>query len=45
MPMIEIKAISKWYGSFQVLSDCSTHVDKGDVVATLSAGHERAVAY
>ena len=32
MPMIEIKNISKWYGHFQVLTDCSTHVDKGDVV-------------
>ncbi|OIQ94103.1 glutamine transport ATP-binding protein GlnQ [mine drainage metagenome] len=32
MSMIEIQAISKWYGSFQVLADCSTHVDKGEVV-------------
>ena len=32
MAMIEIKNVSKWYGSFQVLTDCSTHVDKGDVV-------------
>ncbi len=30
--MIEIKNISKWYGSFQVLKDCSTHVSKGEVV-------------
>jgi glutamate/aspartate transport system ATP-binding protein len=30
--MIEIKNISKWYGSFQVLTDCSTTVAKGDVV-------------
>jgi glutamate/aspartate transport system ATP-binding protein len=30
--MIEIKNISKWYGSFQVLTDCSTHVSKGEVV-------------
>jgi glutamate/aspartate transport system ATP-binding protein len=30
--MISIKNISKWYGSFQVLSDCSTHVNKGEVV-------------
>ena len=30
--MIEIKNISKWYGSFQVLSDCTTHVRKGEVV-------------
>ena len=30
--MIEIKNVSKWYGSFQVLTDCSTAVKKGDVV-------------
>jgi len=30
--MIELKNVSKWYGTFQVLSDCSTHVAKGDVV-------------
>ena len=30
--MIEIKNVSKSYGAFQVLSDCSTRVDKGDVV-------------
>jgi len=30
--MISIKDVSKWYGSFQVLKDCSTHVNKGDVV-------------
>jgi glutamate/aspartate transport system ATP-binding protein len=30
--MIEIKNISKWYGSFQVLTDCSTRVAKGDVM-------------
>jgi len=30
--MIEIKNISKWYGSFQVLTNCSTVVNKGDVV-------------
>ncbi|QJD90252.1 amino acid ABC transporter ATP-binding protein [Duganella dendranthematis] len=30
--MIEIKNISKWYGQFQVLKDCSTRVDKGDVM-------------
>jgi glutamate/aspartate transport system ATP-binding protein len=32
MSMIEIQDVSKWYGSFQVLKDCSTRVDKGDVV-------------
>ncbi|GAA4337528.1 amino acid ABC transporter ATP-binding protein [Pigmentiphaga soli] len=30
--MIEIKNVSKWYGSFQVLDDCSTSVAKGEVV-------------
>jgi len=30
--MIEFKNVSKWYGSFQVLSDCSTQVSKGEVV-------------
>jgi glutamate/aspartate transport system ATP-binding protein len=30
--MIDIKNISKWYGSFQVLTDCSTTINKGDVV-------------
>jgi glutamate/aspartate transport system ATP-binding protein len=32
MAMIEIKDVSKWYGSFQVLTDCTTSVDKGEVV-------------
>jgi glutamate/aspartate transport system ATP-binding protein len=30
--MIEIENISKWYGSFQVLIDCSAIVAKGEVV-------------
>jgi glutamate/aspartate transport system ATP-binding protein len=30
--MISIENISKWYGDFQVLNDCSTKVDKGEVV-------------
>ncbi len=30
--MIEIKNVSKWYGSFQVLTDCSTSIRKGEVV-------------
>jgi len=30
--MIELNNVSKWYGDFQVLTDCSTRVDKGDVV-------------
>lgn len=32
MPMIDIQNVSKWYGSFQVLKNCSTSVDKGEVV-------------
>lgn len=30
--MIEISKVNKWYGSFQVLTDCSTTVKKGEVV-------------
>ncbi len=30
--MIDIKNISKWYGSFQVLTDCTTSIQKGEVV-------------
>ncbi|GAB3464349.1 amino acid ABC transporter ATP-binding protein [Azotobacter salinestris] len=30
--MISIRNVSKWYGDFQVLSDCSTEVQKGEVV-------------
>ena len=30
--MIEIHNVSKWYGSFQVLADCTTSVNKGEVV-------------
>ena len=30
--MIELRNVSKWYGSFQVLSDCSTSIQKGEVV-------------
>ena len=30
--MITFKNISKWYGQFQVLTDCSTQVGKGEVV-------------
>jgi glutamate/aspartate transport system ATP-binding protein len=32
MAMIEFKHVSKWYGSFQVLKNCSTAVGKGEVV-------------
>jgi glutamate/aspartate transport system ATP-binding protein len=30
--MIEVNNVSKWYGQFQVLSGCSTRVEKGDVM-------------
>jgi glutamate/aspartate transport system ATP-binding protein len=30
--MIELKNVSKWYGAFQVLTDCTSTVDKGDVM-------------
>jgi glutamate/aspartate transport system ATP-binding protein len=30
--VIDIKNVSKWYGSFQVLTDCSTTIQKGEVV-------------
>jgi glutamate/aspartate transport system ATP-binding protein len=32
MAMIEIQSVSKWYGTFQVLTDCSSKVEKGEVV-------------
>lgn len=30
--MIELKNVSKWYGSVQVLNGCSTRIEKGEVV-------------
>src|SRR4051812_17937466 len=30
--MISIKDVSKWYGSFKVLTDCTTEVKKGEVI-------------
>lgn len=30
--MISLKQVSKWYGQFQVLTDCTTQVAKGEVV-------------
>ena len=30
--MIELKHVSKWYGPVQVLNDCSTRIEKGEVV-------------
>ena len=31
-PMITMKSVSKWYGDFQVLTNCTTAVNKGEVV-------------
>ncbi len=30
--MIDLRGVSKWYGPFQVLKDCTTRVAKGEVV-------------
>jgi len=30
--MIELKNVSKWYGSYQVLTDCSARIGRGEVV-------------
>jgi glutamate/aspartate transport system ATP-binding protein len=30
--VIELSNVSKWYGDFQVLTDCSTRVEKGEVI-------------
>jgi len=30
--MIKIENVSKWYGQFQVLTDCNTSINKGEVV-------------
>ena len=30
--MIQIRQVSKWYGTFQVLTDCTTAIAKGEVV-------------
>lgn len=32
MSMIEMRDVSKWYGKFQVLTKCTTKVEKGEVV-------------
>ena len=32
MPMIEMKNVSKWYGTFHVLAECTTQVEKGEVI-------------
>ena len=30
--MIDIRNVSKWYGQFQVLTDCTTSVQEGEVI-------------
>jgi len=30
--MIKVENVSKWFGDFQVLDDCSTKVDRGEVI-------------
>src|SRR6202521_4932421 len=30
--MISMDNVSKWYGAFQVLTDCTTKVEKGEVI-------------
>ena len=32
MAMIEMKEVSKWYGAVQVLNNCTTSINKGEVV-------------
>jgi glutamate/aspartate transport system ATP-binding protein len=32
MAMIEIQGVNKWYGAFRVLTDCTSKVEKGEVV-------------
>jgi len=32
MAMISIDSVSKWYGNFRVLADCTTQIDRGEVV-------------
>jgi glutamate/aspartate transport system ATP-binding protein len=32
MSMVSIRNVSKYYGDFQVLTDCSTEVSKGEVI-------------
>ena len=38
--MISLKNVSKWYGHFQVLADCSTEVKKGEVVVAKQEGRD-----
>ena len=40
-PMIRINGVSKWYGSFQVLTDCTTNVKKGEIIVDGVPVHDR----
>lgn len=40
--MIEIKGVSKWYGTFQVLTDCTMAVARGEVVVVCGPAHSGA---
>jgi ABC-type polar amino acid transport system ATPase subunit len=33
--------VSKWYGTFQVLTDCTTDVAKGEVVVSAALGQRQ----
>ena len=41
MAMIDIKNVSKWYGTFQVLTDNTTKIEKGEVVLAFSEKGDR----
>ena len=45
MPMIEIRDVSKWYGSFQVLADCTTNVEKGEVIVVCGPSRSHNMAF
>jgi glutamate/aspartate transport system ATP-binding protein len=36
-PVIDIRGIDKWYGTHHVLKQCSTHVNKGEIVVVCVA--------
>src|SRR6266852_2745212 len=43
--MISLKNVSKWYGTFQVLTDCSSEVKKGEVVVVWPLGQRQVDAH
>ena len=42
--MISINNVSKWYGTFQVLTDNTTQVNKGEVVVVCGSGYRSSIA-